>query len=162
GLCAASLAYVFTSVDEAARAPVAALAQPRASFVAAAPPARAGMARAPMDVRAPLAAGSAQDSPAVVAERRRGRAGHGGGFERALRTGGGAYLHFAGKALAQCGAVNRLGVIGAEQRFGSTHRANDPALPRRIEAFRASIAGCDGFEARAVGSDEEAAIYERL
>jgi hypothetical protein len=163
GLCVASLAYVFTSVRDPAPATVVPLAGERAApsvSVASAP--RMSAPRAPVDIRPPEAAWSAQDPPAVVAQRWQEAADKRDFYERALATGGGAYLHFAGKALAQCGAVNRLGVIGAEQRFGSTHRANDPSLPRRIEAFRASIAGCDGFEAHAVGGDEENTIYQRL
>lgn len=162
GLCVASLAYVFTSVDDSARAPAAPRAPPGTSLVAAAPASRMNVPHAPIEMRPAATPWSAQDAPSIVAQRWQAAADKREFYEHALRTGGGAYLHFAGKALAQCGAVNRLGVIGAEQRFGQTHRANDPTLPRRIEAFRASIAGCDGFEDRAVGSDEEAAIYQRL
>ena len=141
GLCVASLAYVFTSVD-GARAP-APRAQPGTSSAAAAPAPRLSAPRAPIEIRPAAAPWSALDAPSIVAQRWQAAADKRDFYEHALRTGGGAYLHFAGKALAQCGAVNRLGVIGAEQRFGQTHRANDPTLPRRIEAFRASIAGCD-------------------
>ena len=162
GLCVAALAYVLMT----ARAPMSFVAatvardsMPLAAVLPALRPAEPFARR--LDAPA-LAPWSPQDAPAIVAQRWHAAANKREFFERAVATGGGAYLHFAGKALAACGSVNRLGVIGAEQRFGSSHRASDPTLPRRIEAFRASIAGCDAFESRAVGADEESALFQRL
>jgi hypothetical protein len=161
-LCVASLAYIFFSA-RLNTAPAS------GSFPARAPAAtidttpRVGTAfTAPGGSSPPAAQWSPQDSPAVAARRWRDAADKRAFYDRALETGGGAYLHYAGKSLAACAAVNRLGVIGAEQRFASSQRADDPTLPRRIEAFRASIAGCEGFEARAVPAEDEAALFQRL
>ena len=161
GLCAAALVYVFMTARGPApfvAAPIARHSMPPAAALPSLRPA------APFAWRLDSTAApwSPQDAPAIVAQRWRASTNKREFFEHAVTTGGGAYLHFAGKALAACGSVNRLGVIGAEQRFGSSHRANDPSLPRRIEAFRASIAGCDAFESRVVGADEETALFQRL
>ena len=161
GLCVAGLAFVFTSVRDPA-----AVAAARSSAALPSPGTTAARAWAPFppggENRAAPTPWSRSDPASVVAERWHAARDKREFFDHALRTGGGAYLHFAGKALAACGAVNRLGVIGAEQRFGATHGANDPTLTRRIESFRASIGGCDGFEARPVAAEEEAQIYQRL
>jgi len=161
-LCLAALAYIFFSARVGtppasgsfpARAPADALnTMPRVEVPFAASSA------AP----SPPAQWSPQDSPAIAARRWREAADKRAFYDRALETGGGAYLHYAGKALAACSAVNRSGMIGAEQRFASSQRADDPALTRRIEAFRASLAGCEGFEARAVPAEDEAALFQRL
>src|SRR5438105_9239404 len=162
GLCVAALAYVLMTARAPASFVAATVARDSMPLAAALPalrPAEPFARRLDAPVLAPW---SPQDAPAIVAQRWHAAANKREFFERAVATGGGAYLHFAGKALAACGSVNRLGVIGAEQRFGSSHRASDPTLPRRIEAFRASIAGCDAFESRAVGADEESALFQRL
>ncbi len=163
GLCVAALVYVFMSARAPASFVVAPIARQSMPAAVALPALRAATPFAwRLESVDAAPAWSPQDAPAIVARRWHESVNKREFFERAVATGGGAYLHFAGKALAACGAVNRLGVIGAEQRFGSTHRASDPSLPRRIEAFRASIADCDAFESRSVGADEESALFQRL
>ena len=160
GLCVASLAYIATSVR--APAPLSPNSSGHAELPRMVPLVSAPMAALGTHGRDAATPWSPHDSASLVAQRWHSASDKREFYDQALRTGSGAYLHFAGKALAACGAVNRLGMIGAEQRFGATHRANDPTLTRRIEAFRASIAGCDGFEERPVSADEEAAILQRL
>src|SRR5207253_11466157 len=76
-----------------------------------------------LDAPAP-APWSPQDAPAIVAQRWHAAANKREFFERAFATGGGAYLHFAGKALAACGSVNRLGMIDRKStRLNSSHVA---------------------------------------
>lgn len=105
---------------------------------------------------------SLHDAPAQVAQRWREAKDKRAFFDRAVEAGGGAYLHFAGKALAACGNVNRLGVIGAEQGLASMHRVDDPAFSTRLAAFRVATRGCEAFEARPVTEEEEAALLRRL
>src|SRR2546421_12308363 len=99
-LCVTALSYVFMT----ARDPASRVGQPRAfqpmPAMTAMPSPRSGALPAPsFDIRPETAAWSPHDSPAIVAQRWHEARNKREFFERALATGGGAYLHFAGKAL---------------------------------------------------------------
>ena len=82
--------------------------------------------------------------------------------DRAVAVGGGGHLYVARQAIDQCYPMREAGMAGAEKRFANAYLRDDPQAERRLEAFRALIAGCEGFEQRPVTNAEYAAIQNGI
>ena len=162
-----AIAYVFMGARDAPVA-VSARAVVDSSLPAApapdSPPGDPGRAAMPIAAAARSAPGdwSPQDMPAIVAQRWREARDKRVFFDRAVEVGGGAYLHFALETLQRCRVVNEYGMVGAEQDMNSRIPANDPSRARRLEAYRAFIQGCEGFEMRKVSRQEVESITQRI
>jgi hypothetical protein len=82
--------------------------------------------------------------------------------DRAVAVGGGGHLYVARQVIDQCFPMREVGMAGAEKQFANAYLRGDPQNERRLEAFRALIAGCEGFEQRPIANAEYAAIQNGI
>jgi len=82
--------------------------------------------------------------------------------DRAVAVGGGGHLYVARQAIDQCYPMREAGMAGAEKQFANSYLRDDPQGERRLEAFRALIEGCEGFEQRPITNAEYAAIQNGI
>jgi hypothetical protein len=122
------------------------------------------LAAMPGSMRAAIALQSEwkpDDAPMSVARRLREAKDKRAFFDRAITIGGGAHLQMARQAIDACQPVRQAGMVGAEQRFVMQIRSDDPMYHRRLDAFRALFASCEGFERRPVTIDEWKSLEQR-
>jgi hypothetical protein len=161
-VAAAAAAMVVALREESAPVPVVEAAVPVPAQPAAAVP-----SPPPLGVLRPIPIAREGEwnsaDPATVVGRRLRMAKDKRAFvDRAVAVGGGGHLYVARQAIDQCHAMRETGMAGAERRFAEAYLRGDPQGDRRLEAFRAFIEGCEGFEQRPVTKAEYAAIQNGI
>lgn len=119
-------------------------------------------APAPSATSTPATASSwkPEDAPAVVAQRFRDAKDRRAFYDQALRTGGGAHLHFAALAYGACQVVQG-GAVAMEQRFLSQLPSSAPNYAERHAALRESLEKCRGFEGFPFSGEMSQKLYEQ-
>ncbi len=156
---AAAAAIVVALREEPAPVPVIRTAAP----VPAQPAAAAPSPPPPQHFPPPASVARAEewnsgDPATVVGRRQRMEKDKRAFVDRAVAVGGGGHLYVARQVIDQCYPMREPGMTGAEKLFANAYLRGDPQSARRLEAFRALIAGCEGFEQRPVTKAEYAAI----